>query len=275
MKVAIGCLFYNCYAELDRLLNSIPKGFIQYFIGIDGVYRYTKEQNPELPELSTDGSRELILENSKKFIPVLVDKPNNLEFNKRNAYLETCEKLGDVDVLIIVDSDEYFLYPEATEPETAFFRFKQNIEKAIMDTQQNHNIFAIRTLNLNESPPYESYHPRIWYRPGEMRYLNGSHYYYANIVTEKNDIELFDSQRYNYVQYSHSVVKGVILAHSHALRSKQHMQMRADYIPYLIRFEGLTQSHKFTLEESHKLAAAGKSYEDILRGEQNTTRVST
>ena len=263
-NIAIGCVFYQCYPELERLLNSIPKGFIKYFIAIDGVYRYTKEQNPELPILSNDGSRELILANSNKFIPILVHKPNNLEFNKRNAYLEACEKLGgDVDVLIIVDSDEYFLYPEGTAPETAFARFKQNIEKAVRDTQQKHNVFALRTLNLNESPPYESYHPRIWYKPGQMRYLNGSHYYYGNIVTEKKDIELFDSQGYNYVQFSHSVIKGIILAHNHNLRSKQHMKMRAEYIPYLIRFEGLTQSHYFTLDQSHKLAALGVSRDEV------------
>lgn len=267
MNIAILCVFYNCHEELKRLLSSIPENCIEYLIAIDGVYRYPKEQNPDLSELSDDGSRQVIMTATEAdHIPnkIIVDFPNKLEFEKRNKYLEICETMKDkIDVGIIIDSDEFILYPEGTRPADAFFRFKQNLEKAIKDTQGNHNVFAIRSLNLNENPPYEGYYPRIFYKPGEMRYLNGSHYYYGNIYREKKDIELFNSHRHNYVQYSHSITKGVILGHHHNLRSKEHMKMRAEYIPYLVRFEGLTQSHKYSLEESHKLASIGVEYNKI------------
>src|SRR5688572_22608051 len=117
MKIAIATIFYNSFEEIKRLLDSIPVGAIDYFIGVDGIFKYTKEKYPQLPEYSDVYSRALILSKDEKFVPVLVEKPNSTEFEKRNAYLETAEKLGDIDVLMIIDSDEMFLYDSGTKPE--------------------------------------------------------------------------------------------------------------------------------------------------------------
>lgn len=264
MKIALGINFYNCANELKRLVDSIPKGFVDYIIGVDGVYRYHKEKNSDLPFESNDGSKQIILENSGKkgYIAIFLNVENHIEFNKRNAYLKACEILNNIDVLIIVDSDEFFIYPEGTTPEDAFTTFKQNIEKTIRK-HKDHNVFSIRGLNMNANPPYDCAYPRIWVRPGEMRYLNGSHYYYGNIYREAKDIDTFNKQRFNYVQYSAAIIKGVVLAHSHSLRSKEFMKQREEYIEYLKRFEGLTQSHYFTLDQSHRLAMLGIDRNDI------------
>lgn len=264
MKIALGVNFYNCVTELQRLVDSIPAiGFIDHLIAIDGVYRYHKEKNSDLPLCSEDGSLEVLFDaaDQGKFNLILMGKSNTIEHDKRNAYLEICER-SNIDVLIIVDSDEFFIYPEATAPEDAFTLFKQNIEKTIRK-HKDHNVFSIRALNMNTYPPYDCAYPRIWYKPGEMRYLNGSHYYYGNIYREAKDIETFNRQRFNYVQYSAAMIKGVVLAHSHDLRTGEYMTQREEYIEYLKRFEGLTQSHYFTLDQSHKLAMLGVNRDQI------------
>jgi len=266
MKIAIGCIFYQCRTELERLVNSIPRNFIDYFIGIDGIYKYNKEQNPQLPDVSNDGSRELLMQygGGQKYVVALSSKPNSTEFEKRNTYLEICDKLGDIDVLIIVDSDEFFLFPEGTNLKDSVFRFKRNLEFTIGKLiNREHNVFGIHTLNLHDK--VESYKPRIWYKPEEMRYLNGSHYHYANIKTEQATIETFNQNRINYCQHVAEVVKGAVLGHDHSLRSQKQTEMHDKYVEYLTRFEGLVQSHKYNIEEAHKFAVAGVSYDDILR----------
>jgi hypothetical protein len=273
LKIAIGCIFYNCYEELKRLVDSIPNGFIDYFIGIDGIYRYNKEQDPNLPDLSNDGSRKVILDHGggHKYTAVLQHKPNVTEYEKRSQYLDLCQHLN-IDVLLIVDSDEFFIYPDGVKPDEAFHIFKRNLE-LIIKKHQGHNVFGMRTLNIHDK--LESYKPRIWYKPGEMRYLSGSHYHYANVITEADTINTFEVNGINYCQHCESVVKGIILAHDHSLRSKEQTQRHDDYIEYLKRFEGLVQSHKYSLEQAHKLAKEGLSYDDILRQGLNNNKVDT
>lgn len=265
LKIALGCNFYNARAELKRLLDSIPPGFIEYFIGVDGIYRFHKEKYPDMPDYSNDGSYTLLDEAIKdgKFAFVCQMRANKLEFEKRNAYLELCESLDyDIDVLLIVDTDEFFIYPEGTKPEDAFTQFKKNIKEMIRK-HKDHNVFSIRGLNMNANPPYDCAYPRIFVNPGQMRYLQFSHYYYGNIYREKKEIEQFAAQRYIFVQYSAAIIKGIVLAHSHDLRSKEYMKQREEYIEYLKRFEGLVQSYYFNSDQAHRLAMLGVDRNEI------------
>lgn len=265
-NIAIGCNFYNDYAGLKRLIDSIPKGFIDQFIGIDGIYKYNKEKNPDLFDVSDDGSREFLVFDAKEKIKhvILIDKYNKTEFEKRNAYLEICDlqQHPRIDVLLIVDTDEFFIYPEGTKPEDAFFKFRQNIERTVTDSRyKDHNVFSMHTLDVANN--YNIHRPRIWYKPGEMRYINGSHYHYANITREKDTIELFNKQGINYCQHTEMVIKGVVLAHDHSLRTQKQMELRRQYIDYLRNFEGLTQSHYFTIDQAHNLAVLGVSRDQV------------
>lgn len=263
LNIAILCNFYQAYRGLERLLNSIPNDFIQYFIGIDGCYLYHKERNSDLPKLSTDGSRELILQTQNIPEKILVDFPNRLEHEKRNKYLEICETYDKkIDVGIICDDDEFFIYPQEEDPIESFARFKKNIELTIQK-HKDHNVFSIRGLNMNANPPYDCAYPRIFVNPGQMRYLQFSHYYYGNIYREKKEIEQFAAQRYIFVQYSAAIIKGIILAHSHDLRSKEYMKQREEYIEYLKRFEGLVQSYYFNSDQAHRLAMLGIDRNEI------------
>lgn len=269
MKLAIATIFYQCHTELERLVNSIPPNFIDYFIGIDGIYRYNKEQNPDLPNVSNDGSRELLMQYGagQKYVLCMQSMPKVTEFTKRNTYLALCEKLGDIDVLIIVDSDEFFLFPQGINVKDSVFRFKRNLEYTIGKLQnREHNVFGIHTLNLHDK--VESWKPRIWYQPEEMRYIYGSHYHYANKKREQATLKTFKENRICYCQHTADMVKGVVLGHDHSLRSQTQTEMHDKYVEYLTRLEGLVQSHKYSLENAHKLAAQGLSYDDILRGKK-------
>lgn len=275
MKIALGLNFYNAYDGLKRLCDSIPVGFIDYVIGIDGVYRYTKEKHPELSLVSNDGSQKILLDQAdkNKFCTILMEYPNVTEFEKRNKYLEICQDMN-IDILIIVDSDEYFIYPEGTDPTTAFTQFKINLQKTIyaynFEHNNEHNVFGIRTLDIDNN--YDAYRPRIWANPGQMRYIYGSHYHYANVERESEDIENFKNNRICYVQCCPKVVKGIILAHDHNMIKSGTQEIRNEYIEYLKKFESLTQSHNYSLDECHRLAAEGKDYQDILM--ENTTIVT-
>lgn len=255
MKIAIATIFYNNALELKRLLDSIPKGAIDYFIGVDGIFKYTKEQNPELSDLSDDGTQNFLLECSTseyvdRFTRVIVSKTNSTEFEKRNTYLKVCEDLGDVDVLIITDTDEFFVYNEGTSPEQSWQRFKKNLEFEIRK-YPGHNVYGI---DFTDECGTRTYKPRVWVNPSEMRYIYGSHYHYANVQTENGDIERFRQNGICYLQQAQAIIKGLTLKHDHSLRSEEYLKRREQYQKYLISYESIIQQHKYSEEEADKLA---------------------
>jgi hypothetical protein len=256
-KIAIATIFYNNRAELQRLVDSIPSKVVDYWITIDGPFKYNLDTNPDLPHHSDDGSIEVITTEAKhkfNYGVVLHYKPGATEFDKRNLYLENCQKLG-IDCLLIIDSDEYFIYPHADDqgktPKECWQRFIKNIELESIK-YPHHNVYGIEAL---EGIDTQTYRPRIWLNPGQMRYINGSHYHYANIETEQIDIENFAKYKQTYCQDARSIIKGgVILAHNQSLRTKEYQERRKQYQQYLVRYEELIQSYKFSKDEADKLA---------------------
>jgi hypothetical protein len=250
LKIALFLIYYNNRAEIERLVNSIPKGAIDVLIAIDGIFLYSSETNPNLPEISTDGSRELLINQQHKFTICLHDSPKSTEFQKRNKYLELCEHFG-IDVGIVTDSDEYFIYPDNNneDPISCWNKFKKNLELEIIK-RPNHNVYGIRFLESD----VDTYKPRIWVKPAQMRYLYNSHYMYGNIITEKKDIELFKQNKICYTQQAMSIIKGITLAHDHTLRDPNYLQRRKEYQQYLTKFEELVQSHRFDSATAHKMA---------------------
>ncbi|HET6716393.1 MAG TPA: hypothetical protein VFG90_04635 [Nitrososphaeraceae archaeon] len=253
-KIALATIFYQNAAELQRLADSIPPKVIDYWIAIDGPFRYNVEKDPNISPKSDDGSLMVLSNSAHKFNDnvIIHYKAGATEYEKRNLYLENCEKLKDISVLIIVDSDEYFTYPiGGSKPVECWNRFKKNIE---IDMIQNytHNVYGI---NYIDEAGTETYKPRVWTNPASMRYINGSHYHYANIKTEKQDIDNFLKYRQTYCQHCAKIIRGgVTLSHDHKLRSAEYQRRREEYQRYLVRFEELVQSTKFTIEEAHKMA---------------------
>jgi hypothetical protein len=252
VKIALLLIFYNNKEEIQRLINSIPDKVVDYFIAIDGIFQYQAEENPDLPMKSNDGSIQVITDSASKFnnSVVIHYKPGATEFDKRNTYLENCKKLGDVDVGIVTDSDEYFHYDIGYKPEDCWQRFRKNLEFEIRKHPQ-HNVFGIDYI---DEAGTRTYKPRVWVNPHEMRYFYGSHYMYGNIKTDASIMEEFKKYKTCYCQPALALIKGLTLKHDHVLRSKEYQERRKKYQQYLVKYEELIQSHKFTFEEADKLA---------------------
>jgi hypothetical protein len=255
MKIALATIFYQCAKELQRLVDSIPDKVIDYWICVDGPFRYNLDRHPDLPHKSDDGSLTVISDAAPKFnynVIINYKYGGATEFDKRNTYLENCEKLGDINVIIIVDSDEYFIYNHGIDPVEAWNRLRKNIEIEMIQ-HPFHNVYGIPYAQKDS--PSDTYKPRIWTRPEKMRYINGSHYHYANIENEQQDIETFKQNRLNYVQQARSIIKsGVIMTHDQSLRTKEYQERRRQYQQYLVSYEERIQSYKHTHEEADRLA---------------------
>lgn len=266
MKIAIATIFYNNCLELQRLVDSIPTKAIDYWITVDGPFRYNLDVDQTLSHKSDDGSLKIIYDSASKFNHSVIvhHKPGATEFDKRNTYLEICEKLGDVDVLIIVDSDEYFVYPSGLNRIDCWTRFKQNIEIDMIQNRHQ-NVYGIRYLEDTKpgggegwktaiDTSADTYKPRIWVDPGKMRYISNSHYNYANIEEEKDTVEYFKKYKQVYCQSAAKVLRGgVVLTQDQSLRTEKYQQQRKQYQQYLVALEPMVQQGK-SYEEADRIA---------------------
>jgi hypothetical protein len=236
LKIALLLIFYNNKKELERLVNSIPNNAIDMIIAIDGIFKYTAEQNPNLSLLSNDGSREFLLNQQSKYHICLFDMPNVIEVDKRNKYLELAEKYN-ITVGIVCDSDEYFYYYDK-DPLTQWNKFRAEMEH-FAKLNKNHNIYSIKTILADDYALME--YPRVWYKPGDMRYFRNSHYHYLNI--KNGEYELHKDLKIMHTQQSMGTVQSLFLRHNHALRTEEQLKYRKDYQMYLINFEMLVQKN--------------------------------
>jgi hypothetical protein len=214
MKLAAGIIFFNDRFSLQRCLYTLIND-IDIIFAVDGKF-------PNFPgsyDLSTDGSREVLKSFSKCH---LIDFPKS-EFEKRSKYLQLC-KVNNVDVLLIIDSDEFVL--ENAEWST----FKENLKTMIVDRDKcTRNVYAV-DLQINHSKDEFLAFPRIWYKPDEMEYYGEKHYYFRNKNGLKNNLS-------HQADHSVNVIKGIRLGHDHTLRTKKHMDSRFIYQTWLQNYE--------------------------------------
>jgi hypothetical protein len=214
LKLAAGIIFFNDYASLKRCLDSLISD-VDIIFAIDGKF-------PNFPadsDLSTDGSRELVQSYSRC---MLIDFPRS-EFEKRCKYLEYCSTYS-ADVLMIIDSDEFIL-------DTADWKmFRGNLKRMIFDRDKStHNVYALKVQSVGKSHEFLAY-PRIWYKPTEMEYYGGRHYFFRNKDPLVKNLP-------HQGDHSLNVISGVELGHDHYFRSKYHMQSRLEYQTWLQNYE--------------------------------------
>jgi hypothetical protein len=214
MKLAAGIIFFNDLPSLQRCLYTLIND-IDIIFAIDGKF-------PEFPgssDLSTDGSRELVKSFSRC---KLIDFPKS-EFEKRSKYLQLCEE-SNVDVLLIIDSDEYVL--ENADWKT----FKENLKTMIVDRDKcSRNVYAV-DLQINSNNDKFLSYPRIWYKPYEMEYYGDKHYYFRNKYGLKDNLS-------HQADHSVNTIKGIRLGHDHTLRTKNYMDSRFIYQTWLQNYE--------------------------------------
>src|SRR3990167_9387839 len=96
MKIAIGYCYYNDLKSIQRGLPTLVNE-VDLIFAVDGKFSLR-----DGPDYSTDGSTEFL----ESFPNVIIEKFVGMEHDKRQRYVELAVK-NKVDVLIIIDSDEY------------------------------------------------------------------------------------------------------------------------------------------------------------------------
>ena len=146
IKLGAGIIFFDDCSSLKRCIESVYDG-VDIIFAIDGKF----PAFPSESQLSTDGSRELIKSYSKC---LLVDYPK-AEFEKREKYLEYSAHYS-VDVLMIVDSDEFVLKGNDWN------KFRGKLKKVIFEENLGAcNVYAIMLQSLDDRHEFTPY-------PGNM-----------------------------------------------------------------------------------------------------------
>lgn len=218
LVTALGVAFFDDKLGLKRCLDSAYKGF-DYMICVDGRYKWF----PSKHELSTDGSREVVRSYDNA---VLVSAPNLMEVKKRQVMLDACG-IYKVDVLCVLDSDEYF-------DESADWKlFNSDLQDVIIrQCEGRHNIFAIMGNPEGSEPDRFTEYPRIWYRPENMEYYK-RHYVFRRKYHPKHNPAL-----QQLCMPSGGVIRGVKFWHDKSLRNQEHHEGRVAYQAKLIEYEG-------------------------------------
>jgi hypothetical protein len=209
---------------------------VNYVFLIDGAFDWYIDKfwsESDFWHLSTDGSREMIktfeeeqLESGSRGINVVLDDLPGSEIDKRSRYLELCRRY-DCNYLLIVDSDEFFIYDNKATDWPVFW--KNFLNRVIQ--YGGHNVFSLNTI-VNEYGKIMKY-PRCWYDPGAMIYRDGLHWTFANFLKGQH-LETALAVR---TQYSLATVEGATLKHDHGLRTDKDMKDREKYDNWLVAFE--------------------------------------
>ena len=214
IKLAAGIIFFNDYCSLQRCLNSINDG-VDIIFAIDGKF----PTFPSSSDLSTDGSRKLVRSYPKC---VLIDFPKP-EFEKRTKYLEY-SALHSVDVLLIIDSDEFVL------DNADWKMFRYNLRRVVFDRDRcASNVYAIQLQSVDKSYGFLAC-PRLWYKPAEMEYYGGRHYFFRNKDPAKINVP-------HQGDHSLNIIEGIKIGHDHSLRDGSHLKSRLIYQIWLESYE--------------------------------------
>jgi hypothetical protein len=220
LKIGIGLSFYQDFNSLRRMLMSLKGYPIDRLIAIDGSY----EGYPSDEGCSHTACYELI--SSFQIPHITVRYPRFTEIQKRQMYFEFSKVYG-VDVLIVMDSDEYIIH-DKTNWVVFVNELKEKIEKHKNTWIQSYCIPVV-LKNKGEKQMPEGYTenlPRIFVRPSELAYVD-NHYMVRN---KKTGVLM----RYP----SETLISGCFtLGHDHNMRSKEYMDQRKIYQERLIEEE--------------------------------------
>ncbi|UVF62248.1 glycosyltransferase [Nitrososphaeria virus YSH_1032793] len=183
MKIALSTPYWNDKLGLERLFNSIDisqEGIPDYWIVIDG--KYDLNDSPNI--WSTDGSSEYLISLGEVVngMKIIHKEFHGTEHDKRQIYLDLCREL-DIDILIRIDSDEYF----------SKVNWKL-LRDFIPNLNQKVNYHCIWSCFTGKS---YGWYPKLWIRPYEIDYWN-AHCLFKNrktgIITRSTSVngdELF------------------------------------------------------------------------------------
>jgi hypothetical protein len=199
MKIACGYCYYNDVESIKRGLPTFADK-VDYIFAIDGKFSLRNG-----PDYSDDGSTEYL----QSFKNVIIERFVGMEHDKRQKYIDLAVK-NNVDVLIIIDSDEYV-------DSADWDLFRENLSKIINSEQNIHGVNFFTDGNITQ-------YPRIWIRPHQIKYWN------AHCLFEVNG---------NVIRSPKSLkpVLGITLKMDDSKRSEQYLKDTTDYQYKMIAFE--------------------------------------
>lgn len=199
MKIAIGYCYYN---DLKSIQRGIPTfvNEVDFVFAVDGKFSFRSGS-----DYSDDGSTEYL----SQFKNVIIRKFVGMEHDKRQQYIEMCKE-HDIDVLIIIDSDEYVSQAD-------WDLFKKNLELILSSEQNIHGINFFTDGNITQ-------YPRVWIRPHQIKYWN------AHCLFEVNG---------NVIRSPKNLkpVEGITLMMDDNLRSEEYLKETTNYQYKMIEFE--------------------------------------
>lgn len=160
---------------------------------------------PDAPDLSTDGSRELV----HSFTNVrFYDAPNLIEPKKRDIYLEHCTS----DALLMIDTDEWIVGDVA--------RFKENITR---HTSEAHLFYQVKWWS--EATGGYSTAPRLYLHPRDLRHGQ----LHCSFMVNGVDLRLHARTT--------NIIEGVEIRSDPKLRSPARIQKSKQYHDWLAAYE--------------------------------------
>lgn len=199
MKIAIGYCYYNDLKSIQRGIPTFADK-VDFVFAVDGKFSFRSGS-----DYSDDGSTEYL----SQFKNVIIRKFVGMEHDKRQQYIEMCKE-HDIDVLIIIDSDEYVSQAD-------WDLFKKNLELILSSEQNIHGVNFFTDGNITQ-------YPRVWIRPHQIRYWN------AHCLFEVNG---------NVIRSPKNLkpVEGITLMMDDNLRSEEYLKETTNYQYKMIEFE--------------------------------------
>lgn len=194
---------------VKRAIESV-KDNVRYIYAIDGKFEFY--ESDEL--LSSPDVRDYLQSIDNV---VLVDFPNRLENEKRQQYLELCEK-NLSDWLLILDADEFITHE--TNWDFVYANLLENTNK-----EKIPGIFGVTIKPYNDSDKEFGY-PRLWRAPYLIKYLK-TH----NFWQYKTDGSIYRSS------VNWPIIKDIFMKGNDKLRDKDYLDKSYDYQVKLMKYE--------------------------------------
>lgn len=219
LKIGIGLSFYNDFDSLQRMLLSCQSYPIDKIIAIDGKY----EGYPSKQMYSDKEVLDLFKTSQTPYhIYKVAEKSQN---EKRQAYFDAAKE-HDLDVIIVMDSDEYFLHEKTNWP-----LFMDDLRDKIANHAHTYvQCYCIPTYlthkGIEKMPDaYVENLPRVFHQPWKLTYVD-DHYTIRNKTTGV----IMTST-------SNQVLEHIALGHDHTLRTKQYKANTKKYEEELVEYE--------------------------------------
>lgn len=237
MKIAIGLSFYQDYDSLKRMIASLQPYPIDLLIAVDGRYADYPVTKISSSLLSSDECLDLIRNEDINKIPYKVidgttDEELLTQERKRDLYFSACDE-EDIDCLIVMDSDEYFL-----PNQTKWNLFMEDLRNKIRDNAHTYKRaytipVSLRDKGIEKMPDgYFENLPRLFHKPYELKYVDD----HFSIRNKKTGVLV--------TREGNTLLNHIAIGHDHNLRPKEYTANTKKYEEFLTLQENETRERK-------------------------------